>query len=150
MFGLVPFRRRNDDLAIRSNPFDFATIFDDFFNDSFTPAFFASSHPIRADISETDKEYILEADMPGARKEDIKLELRDGVLSIGVEHKEENDIRKDNYVRKERRYGSYSRSFRVDGVNHEKVSASYKDGVLKVILPKLAESKPNSHRIEIQ
>lgn len=150
MFGLVPFRRRTDDLSIRSNPFDFMSIFDDFFNEPFTPAFFAPSNPIRADISETDKEYILEADMPGARKEDIKLELRDDVLTIGVEHKEENDIRKDNYVRRERRYGSYCRSFRVDGVDQGKVTASYKDGVLKVVLPKLAEAKPNSHRIEIQ
>jgi len=149
MFGLVPFRRRNDDLSIRS-PFDLVSAFDDFFNDMFTPAFFAPYNPIRADISETDKEYIIEADMPGARKEDIRIELKDDILTIGVEHKEENDIRKDNYVRRERRYGSYCRSFRVDGVNQEKVTASYKDGVLKVVLPKLVESKPNSRRIEIQ
>lgn len=149
MFGIVPFRR-NDELVTRSNPFDFVSIFDDFFNDSLTPAFFTSSNPIKADISETDKEYVLEADMPGAKKEDIKLELRDGVLTIGVEHNEEKDEKKDNYVRKERRYGSYSRSFRVDGVDQEKVSASYKDGVLKVNLPKLEEAAPKSHRIDIQ
>ncbi|MEN6316517.1 MAG: Hsp20/alpha crystallin family protein [Clostridiaceae bacterium] len=150
MFGLVPFNRRTNNIAARNDPFDLTDVFDDFFNDSFMPAFFTSSHPIKADIRETDKELIIEADMPGVKKEDIRLDLRDGVLTIGVEHNEQTNEEKENYIRKERRYGSYSRSFHVDGVNQENVTAKYDDGVLTVNLPKVEEQKPKSHRIDIQ
>lgn len=150
MFGLVPFSRRTNEMTTRNNPFDLMSVFDDFFNDSFAPAFFTSTHPIKADIRETDKEIVIEADMPGVKKEDIRLELRDGVLIIGVEHNEQVDEKKDNYIRKERRYGSYSRTFRVDGVRQENVTANYNDGVLTVNLPKTEEEKPKSHRIDVQ
>ena len=150
MFGLVPFNRRANDIATRNDLFDFESIFDNFFNDSFTPAFFTAAHPIKADIRETEKEYVMEADMPGVRKEDIKLELRDGVLTVGMEHNENTDEKRDNYIRKERRYGSYYRSFSLDGVNQEGVTAKYNDGVLTVNLPKSAEAKPKTHRIDIQ
>ena len=150
MFGLIPFNRRTNDIATRNDPFDLTSVFDDFFNDSFAPAFFTSAQSIRADIRETDKEFVIEADMPGVKKEDIKLDLRDGVLTIGVEHNEQTDEKRENYIRKERRYGSYCRSFRVDGVRQENVSAKYSDGVLTVNLPKTEEEKPKTHRIDIQ
>ena len=150
MFGLVPFNRRTNNMEARNNPFDFVSIFDDFFNDSFTPAFFTSVHPIKADIRETEKEYVIEADMPGVKKEDIKLDLRDGVLTIGVEQNEQSEDKRENYIRKERRYGSYCRTFHVDGIQQENVTAKYNDGVLTVSLPKSEESKPKSHRIDIQ
>ena len=150
MFGLVPFNRRTNSMETRNNPFDFVSIFDDFFNDSFTPAFFTSAHPIKADIRETEKEYVIEADMPGVKKEDIKLDLRDGVLTIGVEQNEQSEDKRENYIRKERRYGSYCRTFHVDGIQQENVTAKYNDGVLTVSLPKSEESKPKSHRIDIQ
>lgn len=149
MFGLVPFSRRTSDLARRNNTFSLENFFDDFFDDSFTTGFFTTAHPIKADVRENDKEYIVEADMPGVRKEDIRLELKDGVLTLGVEHKEEVNEEKDNYIRKERKYGSYSRSFSVDGVEQENVYAKYNDGVLTVTLPKSEEVKPKTHRIDI-
>ena len=149
MFGLVPFGRRANEIASR-DPFDIASVFEDFFNDSFTPAFFSTGHSMRADIRETDKEYIIEADMPGVKKEDNKLELRDGVLTVGVEQNEQSEDKRENYIRKERKYGSYCRSFRVDGVKQENVSAKYNDGVLTVNLPKTEEDKPKSHRIDVQ
>lgn len=150
MFGLVPFNRRANEIATRNDPFDFVSIFDNFFNDSFTPGFFTATPSIKADIKETDKEIIIEADMPGVKKEDIKLDLRDGILTIGVEQNEQAEEKKENYIRKERRYGSYSRSFRVDNVKQENVSAKYNDGVLTVSLPKQEEEKPKSHRIDVQ
>ena len=88
--------------------------------------------------------------MPGVKKEDIRLDLRDGILTVGVEHDENVDEKRDNYIRKERRYGSYSRSFSVDGVNQENVTAKYNDGVLTVNLPKSEEQRPKTHRIAIQ
>ncbi len=147
MFGLVPFNRKNG-MSVRDDIFDLDNIFNSFFNDSFT-GFFTAANPIKADIRETDKEYIIEADMPGVKKEDIKLELRDGVLTIGVEHNEQVDEKRENYIRKERKYGSYCRSFQVDGVRQENVTANYNDGVLTVNLPKSEEAKPKTHRIDI-
>lgn len=147
MFSLVPFGRRNG-LSSRNDFFNLDSVFDNFFNDSFA-GFFTAVNPIRADIRETDKEYIIEADMPGVKKEDIRLEMRDGILSIGVEHKEQIDEKRDNYIKKERRYGSYCRSFQVDGVRQENITAKYSDGVLTVNLPKSEEAKPKTHRIDI-
>ena len=149
MFGLVPFNRRTNQLGTRDNIFNLGNVFDEFFNEPFTAGFFTSAQPIRADIRETDKEYIIEADMPGVKKEDIKLELRDGVLTIGMEKNEQVDEERENYVRRERRYGSCSRSFRVDGIKQEDVSAKYNDGVLTVTLPKSEEVKEKSHKIDI-
>ena len=150
MFGLIPYNRRTNEIESRNDPFELGSVFDDFFNDPFMPAFFTSANPIKADIRETDKEYIIEADMPGVKKEDIRLELRDGVLTIGVEHNEQKDEKRENYIRKERKYGSYSRTFHTEGVNQEDVTAKYNDGVLTVNLPKTEESKPKSNRINIQ
>lgn len=149
MFGLVPYRRKANDLAVGKDIFDMENLFEDFWNWPFTTGFFAPPHPIKADIKETDKEYIIEADLPGVKKEDIRLELRDDVLTIGVEHNEQIDEKSENYIRKERRYGSYCRSFSVDGVKRENIKAKYNDGVLTVHLPKAEEQKPKTHRIDI-
>jgi len=147
MFGLVPFNRRNS-LSSRKDFFSIDNFFDNFFNDAFA-GFFTTVNPIRADIRETDKEYIIEADLPGVRKEDIRLELEDGILTLGVEQNEQIDEESENYIRRERRYGSYCRSFRVDGVKEDKVTAKYENGVLTVKLPKSEVSKPKTHRIDI-
>lgn len=147
MFGLVPFNRRNS-LSSRRDICSIDSFFDNFFNDTFA-GFFTTVNPIRADIRETDKEYIIEADLPGVRKEDIRLELEDGILTLGVEQNEQINEESENYIRRERRYGSYCRSFRVDGVREDKVSAKYENGVLTVKLPKTEVSKPKSRRIDI-
>lgn len=150
MFGLTPYNRRNNDLTTRNGMFDFRNIFDDFFNDSFIPGFFTSANQMKADIRETEKEYVIDAEIPGAKKEDIKLELRDDTLTIAVEHNEQVNEEKENYIRKERRYGSYSRCFYVENVRNEDVAAKYNDGILTVTLPKSKEVRENHHRIEIQ
>lgn len=150
MFGLVPFNRRMGNLARRGGLSDLPNLFNDFFNEPFATGFFASAHPIKADIRETDKEFVIEADMPGVKKEDIRLELRDGILTVGVEYNEQADDKRDDYIRRERRYGSYCRSFSVDGVKQEDVSARYDNGVLMVTLPKSEEEKPKTHKIDIQ
>jgi HSP20 family protein len=136
MFGLVPYNRKS--------------IFDDFFSDSLMPGFFTAANPMKADIRETEKEYVIDAEIPGAKKEDIKLELRDDTLTIAVEHSEQVNDEKDNYIRKERRYSSYSRSFYLENVRNEDVAAKYNDGILTVTLPKSKETRENKHRIEIQ
>lgn len=149
MFALTPFNRKNDSIARRDDPFGMKSFFDDFFGDAFVPTFFAE-HPMKADIRETEKEYVIEAEIPGVKKEDIKLELRDDVLTLAVEHNEETSEEKDNYIRRERKYGSYSRSFRVGNVRNEGVTAKYNDGILSVTVPKAENEKPYANRIEIQ
>lgn len=150
MFGLTPYNRKNSGLVSRDGFPDFRNVFDDFFNDSFLPGFFTAGHPIKADIRETEKEYVIDAEIPGVKKEDIKLELRDDTLVIAVERNEQVNEERENYIRKERRYGSYSRCFYVENVRNEDVAAKYNDGILTVTLPKSAETREKEHRIEIQ
>ncbi len=145
MFGIVPFR--NNKIQERGSLFDIDSMFNDFFSD---PALgFSGLNSMKADIKENEKEYIIEAEIPGARKEDIKLDLRDDRLTISVEKSEETKEERANYIRRERRYGSSSRSFYVENVNNEDVSAKYENGILSVVLPK-SEVKKSNNRIEIQ
>ncbi len=145
MFGIVPFR--NNKISERGSLFDMAGIFNDFLND--TTLGFTDFQSIKADVKENEREYIIEAEIPGAKKEDIKLDLRDDRLTILVERSEETKEEKNNYIRRERRYGSTSRCFLVENVKNEDVSAKYENGILSIVLPKSEEKKPNSS-IEIQ
>jgi HSP20 family protein len=147
MFGLTPYNRRNSEITRRGDLFN---VFEDFFHDSFLPTSFGGMQSIRADISETEKEYRIDAEIPGAKKEDIKLDLRDDVLTISVEHNEEVEEERDRYIRKERRHGSYSRSFYVDNVRNEEVSAKYVDGILSIRLPKQEGERKDRYKIDIQ
>ncbi len=140
MFGITPYNRRNPNLM---------SIFDDFFNESFFSPLLGTENPIRADIRETEKEYVVDAELPGVEKENIKLDLRDDVLTISVEHNQEINDERENYIRKERRVGKFSRSFHVENVKNEAVTAKYNNGVLTVTLPK-EEGKVKRHNIEIQ
>ena len=150
MFGLTPYNRRNTPAAGKNDIWDMRNVFEGFFNDSFFPTVFSSSGAIKADIRETEKEYIIDAEIPGVRKEDIKIELRDDILTVGVEHNEEVNEERNNFIRRERRYGAYSRSFHVDNVKNEDVTAKYDNGVLTINLPKSEGNKVNRHRINIQ
>jgi HSP20 family protein len=145
MFGIVPFR--NNKIQDRGNFFDVGSLFNDFFDDSVMG--FTGLNSIKADVKETEKEFIIDAEIPGAKKEDIKLDLRDDRLTISVEKTEETKEEKDNYIRRERRYGSSSRSFSVENVKHEDVTAKYENGILSIVLPK-SEGKKISSRIDIQ
>lgn len=151
MYGLIPFRRHNS--LQKKGDWDFQGWLDDFFSDSFfadgfLPAFFARGG-IRADVKETENEYVIEAEIPGADKDDIKLDLDDNSLTISVERKQEEKEERQNYIRRERRYGSYSRSFYVDNIKHDSVKAEYKNGILKVTLPKKEEARGTKKRIDI-
>ena len=113
MFRIGTVQQRRNSLSSRRDIQQHRQLlFDNFFNDTFA-GFFTTVNPIRADIRETDKEYIIEADLPGVRKEDIRLELEDGILTLGVEQNEQINEESENYIRRERRCSSYCRSFRV-------------------------------------
>jgi HSP20 family molecular chaperone IbpA len=89
------------------------------------------------DVRETDKEIVVEAELPGIDEKDISLALQDGVLTIRGEKKHEHDEEKENYRVMERRYGSFQRSLRLpDTVDQDKVEASFDNGVLKIKVAK--------------
>ena len=101
------------------------------------------------DIAEDDKEYTVKAELPGLNKENIKVSVEGGVLSIAGERKVEKEEKNKRYHRIERSYGSFTRSFTLpDDASGEKVSAEFKDGVLKVHLPK--EEKAKSQSVEVK
>lgn len=102
----------------------------------------------KVDVSETDDHVIVRAEVPGMDKKDISITMSEGILTIQGEKKHEKEEEKENYRVVERRYGSFSRSLRVPrGVDADKIEASYKDGVLKVAIPKSESEK--SRKIEI-
>ena len=94
------------------------------------------------DVTETEEAYLVEADVPGLKKEDIKIEVLDNVLTIKGERKTEDEKEEKGYHRVERHYGSFHRTIEVPGgFVEDKITANFKDGVLKVTLPKREEAK---------
>ena len=102
------------------------------------------------DISEKDKEYLVKAQLPGVKKEDVKVELLNGVLTLSGERKYEKEEKTEKTHRIESAYGSFMRSFVVpEDVLAEKIAADYKDGVLCVHLPKTDIKKPATKTIKV-
>jgi HSP20 family protein len=93
------------------------------------------------DVRETDKEIIIEAELPGMSEDDVSITLRGGVMTISGEKKSERDEEKDTYHLVERSYGSFDRSFRLpDTVDEDQIQASFNRGVLRVVAPKHSEA----------
>lgn len=102
------------------------------------------------DISETEAEYQIKAELPEVKKEDVKVTVEDGVLTIQGERRHETEEKGKKYHRVERSYGSFVRSFTLpDHVDDAKVKAEYKDGVLHLRLPKSEKAKPKSIDVKI-
>jgi HSP20 family molecular chaperone IbpA len=119
-------------------------LFDDVFDNGFDVPMFNQEPVLKTDVVEKDGKYIMKTDLPGFAKNDVKVTLENGTLSIHAarhENKDEKD-RKGKVLRRERRYGSYSRSFYVGNqVKDSDVNASYKDGVLTIELPAKEDKK---------
>jgi HSP20 family protein len=103
------------------------------------------------DVRETDKEIVVEAELPGIDEKDVSLSLQDGVLTIRGEKKHEHEEEKENYRVSERRYGSFQRAMRLpDTVDENKVEASFNNGVLTASLPKRPEAIGKQRTIPIK
>lgn len=130
----------------RYNPFrDFDDINRAFFGDNTLTEF-------KTDIRDMGDGFVMEADLPGFKKEDIKLSLNGETLTIkATRHSDfEDQDKKSGYLRCERSYGTYTRSFDVTGVEVSQISASYNDGVLRVRLPKQGPKQPDNRTIVIE
>lgn len=102
------------------------------------------------DISETEGEYVIKAELPDVKKEDVKVTLEDGVLTLTGERRQEKEEKNTKYHRVERSYGSFVRSFSLpDLVDETKVKAEYKDGMLNLHLPKSEKAKPRAIEVKV-
>jgi HSP20 family protein len=104
-----------------------------------------------ADISETEQEYLIRADLPAVKKEDVKVTLDDGIISIKGERRQQSDNKGEKYHRVESFYGSFERSFTLpDNVNADSIRCESKDGVLTVHIPKSKVQKTEPKQINVQ
>lgn len=130
----------------------FDKMFDDAFHDFWGGSELGRHDAFRTDVIDQGDKYLLQAELPGFQKEDISIDLKNDLLTISATHKEEkNEEDKNKYIRKERYYSSYSRSFRVNDIEAGDIDASYNNGILEVTFPKKdLESKETTQRIEIK
>ena len=140
MFGMIPFTRQENNLFryLDNMEREMMSGFGDF-------------SQFRCDIQDKGSSYLLEAELPGFQKEDISIQLDGDDLVITANHNSEMEDKKEqNYVRRERKFGSYSRRFNVAGIDTSAITAAYNNGVLELNLPKKVEQAPATRTIEIQ
>ncbi len=150
MFELIPFARKNTEYEF--HPFRELENFQrNFFG---TSNAFSSNNPLalRTDIEETDEAYVLRADLPGVGKEDIDLQIEDDILTVKAERRAayQNEDEKKRFVRIERGWGVYTRSFDVSEVDTDAIGAKFENGVLTLTLPKKQPPKPEAKKVPIE
>lgn len=156
MISMIPYRN-NHHVSARNTDNYFNPFSDDFFRaffgDDFAKGMLGTERPLKVDVQDKGDYYLLEADMPGMNRENVHVDVNNGVLTISAEMNDSNEKKDEDghYIYRERRYGRTSRSFNLDGIRDQDITAEFKDGVLKLNLPKL-EIPPKSaaRAIEIQ
>ena len=144
--SLIPYRRNTGSVANYFDPFRMmADMEREFFGGQRSGSF-------NTDIRETDTDYVLEADLPGFNKEDIHVDIAQDTLTISAERhsQHEDKEKKGSYIRCERSYGSYERSFSLEGVDTDAIKASFVNGVLTLTMPKRVEPQVVGRRLEIE
>lgn len=158
MFNILPWERP---VSIRRNRTPFASLqneinrlFEEFFDSesSFLPASWTGgAHSPALDIIETDKSFKIEAELPGMDQDDVEVNINDNYLTIKGEKKAYKEDKDENYVRRERSYGSYQRTVALpETANADKAKATFKKGVLWVEIPKKAEAVKPSRKVEVK
>jgi len=147
MMNLMPYR---NDRMTRQNR-NYQNYLEPFFGDFFRPFFGSETGmTMKVDVEDKGDHFLLEADLPGAARENVKVEIDDGVMTISAVILEEKEDVQKNYVCRERRSGSVRRAFRIDGVREDGITAEFRDGVLRLHLPKEVEQPADTVRhIEI-
>ena len=112
------------------------------------------SNPVsnfRADVLTKGDSFVIEAELPGFKKEDINLDIEDDILTIKAtrQNEESDEDSKRKFIRRERFYGSYTRSFDVSNIDTSAITAEYNDGILTLVLPKKAPEKPKTRHLDI-
>jgi HSP20 family protein len=147
-FGLAPWRPFREMSTLRD---EMDRLWDRFFGE------WPTLEPVRRewapflDVSETKNNIVVRAEVPGLEPKDIDISLIGGVLTIKGEKKQEKEEKDENYHRIERNYGTFTRSVRVpQEVQSDKIEATYKNGVLKITLPKSEEAKKKEIKIKVE
>ena len=148
MTGLIPFNRKNSNLADAGFD-DFYNMFDNFLGDRWLESKNVGRDVFKIDVKEAETGYIVEAELPGIKKNEINLNVDDKMLTISVTREEKATEEKDNYIHRERRATSMSRSIRLAGANLSDIKAKLEEGILTVSVPKQSKV-PDSRRIEIE
>lgn len=146
------------DLVSRRDNDGFLGAFDPFFDDFFDIPMFDRrelrklNNMMKTDVKEVENGYALDIEMPGIEKKDINLDLKDGYLTVTAkrEHNVNDENKKENYIRRERSFGQFSRSFYVGDIKQEDVDAKLENGILKITLPKEQKKVETANRIEIK
>lgn len=145
MFELTPFMRN----AMTYDPFkDFDKPFKDF--DEMEKRLFDSPRAFRTDIKDMGDSYLVEAELPGFTKEDVDISLEDDVMTVKASHNTEKEERNEGYLRRERRFGSFERSFDVSQIDTENISGVLENGILSLTLPKMKKPEKEARKIELR
>jgi HSP20 family protein len=146
MYSLIP---KRGNIVRKGRDYDVFDMMDNFFNSGFfEPAKY--NQGINTDIRQDDKNYIIEAELPGYDKKDIKVELKNNYLTISASKEEEKEEENEGYIRRERRSGEVCRSFYVEGIDQKDINAKYKNGILELTLPKKDKEEETSAMIDIK
>lgn len=144
MFELL-LRRNNKSMLDELNMFEknFLNVFQKDFN-----SFFESSS-MKTDIINNKDFYLIQAELPGFKKEDISIEIKDDELLISAKYEDDLEDKTENYIRKERKMNSYKRIFNISDIKQDLIEAKYENGILELKLPKKEEKIPQTKKINI-
>lgn len=146
MFDLIPFRKKAEVPGVLKS-------FHDWFDHGFPPAAtFGQTGRFRTDIRETDKAFLIEADLPGFGKDDVEIEYNGGYLTIRAVRNEQQQLKdsNDKIIRMERYHGSFVRRFYVDDIEEDKMKATLRDGVLRLEVPKSERARASVKKIKVE
>ncbi len=148
MAGLVPFNKNKSSLATNGYE-DFYNMLDNFFDNPWVPARNLMNDTFKLDVQENNKEYSIEAELPGVKKEEVSVELDDNRLSISINREENIKEEKKNYIHKERRTTSMQRYIYLQDAQSDGIKAKLDNGVLIIQVPKLP-NKPAKSKIAVE
>jgi len=139
MYAMTPYRRQHG----------LERFFDEFEKDFFN-GFPTITSAFRTDIEDVGDKYVLKSELPGFAKEDISIDINGECMTVRAVHEQNEEETKKNYVRRERHYGSYSRSFDISGIDADGISAKYENGILELSLPKAQPKVPEGKKVAIE
>jgi HSP20 family protein len=141
---------------VRNKNYGLGNLRGSLFDEIFNAPFKEETNLMKTDVKEEENSYVFDIDIPGFEKEDIKLSLEDGYLSVEARKEEVKEDASDeknpklNYISRERYYGSYSRTYYVGEVQEDNISANYKNGILTINIPKQIEKVETKKYISIE
>jgi HSP20 family protein len=148
MRGLIPFSSNQPDL-FNTTFDDFYNMLDDFFADGRMLRRNLQKSTFRVDVKDNGKDFAVACDLPGVKRDEINVSVNEGTLSVTVNRNEEKEDKNENYVHRERRCSSMSRSIYLGDIDSSGISAKLEDGVLSITVPKKA-TVDNTVNIQIQ